>query len=62
MGVAAGVVGFTVDGADGLAAVEGAVVAVCANAWDAKAELTASITKNFFILASGVHGMTCLVD
>lgn len=61
MGAAAGAVGFTVVAGDGLAAVDGEVVEVCANACDARAELTASITNNFFILTSGVHGMTCLV-
>jgi hypothetical protein len=60
IGAAAGVVGLPIVAADGLAAVAGAVVAGCANASDAKVELTASITKNFFTLVSGVHGMTCL--
>ena len=49
IGAATGAVGLPTVTADGLAAVEGAVVAVCENACDARAELTASITKNIFV-------------
>jgi hypothetical protein len=49
IGAATGVVELPIVAVDGFAAVEDVVVAVCANACDAKIEPTASITKNFFI-------------
>lgn len=59
---AAGVVGLPVLATDGLAVVGGVVVAVCANACDAKAEHTESSIKNFFMVVSGTHAMACLLQ